>query len=162
MRLCLALVLALAASLTSPAFAQPAITVPPRIDPATRALPGNDIGTGSSLPLSDKAGNITSSDTTSLIAGHLPDPSVGDDASVRDLLLAARNALAAGRDGEAQEALERAETRSLDRSVPLFQTGTPSRNPMVERIHLVLQTLGDGDRLGAMQLLEQAMAAAKP
>lgn len=156
--------LALAASLASPALAQTSVTrppgwVPPGANPVTGARPGNDIGTGMSMPMSDQAGNITPQDTTSPIAGRLPDPQVGPDASLRDYLMAARNALAAGRTGEAQEALERAETRALDRSVPLFQTSTPSSNPQVERISQVLRTLGNGDRLAAMQLLEQAIAA---
>jgi len=157
----------LAASLAVPAVAQPTSAVPPGwvppgADPATGARPGNDIGTGMSLPMSDKAGNITPQDTTSLIAGRLPEPPVDDNAAIHDYLLAARNALAEGRSGEAQEALERAETRALDRSVPLFQTSTPSHDPVVDRIRLVLQALGNGDRLEAMRLLEQAIAAGEP
>jgi hypothetical protein len=153
-----------ATSLAAPAFAQPAAPVPPGwvppgANPATGARAGNDIGTGMSLPTSDQAGNITPQDTASPIAARLPDPPVDDNAAIHDYLLAARNALAAGRSGEAQEALERAETRALDRSVPLFQTSTPSRDPVVERITRVLQLIGDGDRLEAMRLLEQARAA---
>jgi len=136
--------------------------VPPGANPETGARPGNVIGTGMSLPMSDKAGNITPQDTTSLIAGRLPEPPVDDNAAIHDYLLAARNALAEGRSGEAQEALERAETRALDRSVPLFQTSTPSHDPVVDRIRLVLQALGNGDRLEAMRLLEQAIAAGEP
>lgn len=156
--------LAAAASLAVPALAQSAAPVPPGwvppgANPVTGARPGNDIGTGMSLPTSDQAGNITPQDTASPIAARLPDPQVGDDAAIRDYLLAARGALAAGRSGEAQEALERAETRALDRSVPLFQTSTPSSDPTVARIQQVLQTLGNGDRLEAMRLLEQTIAA---
>ena len=154
-----------AASLAAPAFAQQAAPVPPGwvplgANPATGARPGNEIGTGMSLPTSDQAGNITPQDTASPIAARLPDPPVDDNAAIHEYLLAARNALATGRSGEAQEALERAETRALDRSVPLFQTSTPSSDPMVGRITRVLQTLGNGDRLEAMRLLEQAIAAA--
>jgi hypothetical protein len=144
--------------LAGAAFAQR----PPGINPVTGARPGNEIGTGSSLPLSDKPGNITPSDTGSLIAGRLPEPSAGEDATILRYLLSARGALAAGRDGEAQEALERAETRALDRAVPLFQTGTPSGSPMVTRIHNVLLVLGGGDRMEAMRQLEQAIAVAGP
>ncbi len=62
-----AVVLGVAASA---AVAQPAApplsqAVPPGVDPETGARPGNDIGTGESLPLSDKAGNIAPGDTTS-------------------------------------------------------------------------------------------------
>jgi hypothetical protein len=113
-----------------------------------------------SLPVSDRAGNITARDTASPIAARLPDPSVDDNATIHDFLIAARNALVTGRTGEAQETLERAETRLLDRSVPLFQTSTPSQDPMAERIARVLHALGDGDRLEAVRLLEQAIGSA--
>ena len=61
--------------------------LPPGVDPETGARPGNEIGTGSSLPLSDKASNITPQDTTSTIAPNLPSPAVGPDASVRTIRL---------------------------------------------------------------------------
>jgi hypothetical protein len=159
----LAIPLLALASLVTPALAQqaqpfPPGWVPPGANPQTGARPGNEIGTGMSLPTSDQAGNITPQDTTSPIAARLPDPQAGDDAAIHDYLLNARNALAAGRSGEAQEALERAETRALDRSVPLFQTAAPIRDPVVEHIQRILHTLGDGDRLEAMRLLEQAIA----
>ncbi len=156
--------LAVAASFVTPALAEqvqprPPGWVPAGANPETGARPGNEIGTGMSLPTSDQAGNITPQDTTSSIAARLPDPRAGDDAAIHDYMLDARNAIAAGRSGEAQEALERAETRALDRSVPLFQTAAPIRDPVVERIQRILHTLGDGDRLEAMRLLEQAIAA---
>jgi hypothetical protein len=158
----LILLLALGASLATPAFAQPTAPVPPGrgspgVNPTTGARPGT--GTGMSPPMSGQAANITPQDTNAEIAAPLPEPPVGDNAAIHDYLLAARNALAEGRNGEAQEALEMAETRALDRSVPLFQTSTPSSDPMVERITQVLHTLGNGDRLEAMRLLEQAIAA---
>ena len=156
--------LAIAASVAVPAFAQPSSPIPPGwtppgADPATGARPGNHIGTGMSLPTSDQAGNITPQDTTSPIAARLPAPPLDDNAAIHDYLLTARNALAAGRSGEAQEALEMAETRALDRSVPLYQTSTPIHDPVVEQITQVLHALGNGDRLEAMRLLEQAIAA---
>ena len=160
-----AFAVALAFALAGPSLAQqPAATppraVPPGANPATGARPGNEIGTGMSLPTSTAAGNITAQDTATPIAARLPDPAVGDDASVRDYLMAARNALAAGRTGEAQEALERAESRALDRSVPLLQTGTRSSDPIVERIAAALRSLGSGDRMGAVEQADQAMTLA--
>ena len=160
----LALWLALAVCLATPALAQPPAAtvppgwVPPGADPVTGARPGNDIGTGMSLPTSDRAGNITSQDTTSPLAARLPEPEVPENASIHDYLVAARTALATGRTGEAQEALERAESRALDRSVPLFQTATPSRDPVVDDISQALRALGAGDRLTAEQWLDKALA----
>jgi len=124
--------------------------------PAQR--PGNEIGTGSSLPLSDKASNISPGDTTSVIAPNLPSPPIGENAPVREYLLAARSALLLGRTGEAQQALEMAETRALDRSVPLFQTNVVDKSPLVEEITQALQALSVGDRGHAVQIIEAALA----
>ena len=38
------------------------------------ARPGNDIGTGQSLPTSDRASNITPDDTRSALSPRLPSP----------------------------------------------------------------------------------------
>jgi hypothetical protein len=127
------------------------------VDPQTGARPGNEVGTGASWPLSDKASNIAPSDTTSSIAPNLPSPPIGENASVRDYLLAARSALFGGRSGEAQQALEMAATRSLDRSVPLFQTNIASSDPLVNDVREALQALSAGDRGRAVQVIEMAL-----
>lgn len=129
------LLLAFAANAALPAFAQApnAVSpdwVPPGANPETGARPGNIIGTGMSLPTSNKASNITAQDTTSPIAPRLPNPPVPEGGTSHAFLVAARAALVGDRTGEAQEALEWAETRALDRSVPLFQTSTPLEQPL--------------------------------
>lgn len=121
------------------------------------ARPGNDIGTGQSLPLSDNAGNILPSDTTHPYAARLPTPGIGENASPRDFVEAARNALAAGRTGEAQEAMERAETRLLIRSVRPSQANTPSQEPVIRQLAEARDALGRGDRAGAMAKLAAAL-----
>jgi hypothetical protein len=131
--------------------------VPPGANPQTGARPGNEIGTGQSLPRSNNAGNIGPQDTRSTIAPNLPSPDVGEDAPSRAYLRAARAALLQGRTGEAQQALEMAETRALDRSVPLFQTNVPSKSPLVDTIQKALNALGSGDRAGAVQFIDQAL-----
>jgi hypothetical protein len=135
----------------------PSQSLPPGVNPQTGARPGNDIGTGASLPYSEKAGNISPQDTTSTIAPNLPTPSIGENATVHDYLMAARTALLIGKTGEAQQSLEMAETRALDRSVPLFQTGVPSKNPLVDEINQALQALAGGDRGRAVQIIETAL-----
>jgi len=92
-----------------------------------------------------------------MIAPNLPSPDVGEDAPSRAYLRAARAALLQGRTGEAQQALEMAETRALDRSVPLFQTNVPSKSPLVDTIQKALNALGSGDRAGAVQFIDQAL-----
>ncbi len=127
-------------------------------DPATGARPGNVIGTGQSLPLSSVASNITPSDTQSLIAPRLPAPPVGDNAPPREFLMVARQALAANQTGVAQEALERAESRALTRSVVPSTAGMPSSQPLVQIISNALRALAAHDTGTAMTLIDQAAA----
>jgi len=145
-----AAVLGLAAA---PAFAQ-------GMDPVTGARPGNIPGTNNSLPLGNTASNIGPSDTASPIAPHLPTPSVGDDGSPRQYLMAARQALSAHRTGEAQQALEMAETRALDRSTAPAAASMPDQNPMVRQISLALDALSRRDWAGADRIIDRAMQMA--
>ncbi len=133
----------------SPAMAQQ--------DPATGARPGNDIGTGQSLPLSNNASNISSGDTHSSIAPRLPSPPVSDQSSPRDFLMAAKSALQANKTGEAQEALERAETRALAGNVLATQVNDPSQQPMVQMITTARQSLAAGDKAGALATIDSAL-----
>jgi hypothetical protein len=113
------------------------------------------------VPISDKASNITQDDTHSLIAPSLPPPPpVGDDASPLDYLKVAQAALAHHHTGEAQEALERAEARALDRAVPLFQTDKPIDDPLVAKIRQARLALGHNDISRATQLIASASDAA--
>lgn len=132
--------------------------VPPGANPATGARPGNEIGTGMSLPLSNRSSNINPGDTRSPIAPRLPTPVAGDDASIRAYLANARDALAAGRTGEAQEALERAETRMLDRSVAPEDVRNPIRGPEVADVTAARRALASGDVPGAIQVINAALA----
>jgi hypothetical protein len=134
--------------------------VPPGVNPETGARPGNDIGTGMSMPRGNRASNIDQSNTRSLIAPNLPSPPVGENANAVDYLHAAQSALAAGRTGEAQQSLEMAQTRLLDRSVPLQQTTNPSDNPAVTQISQALKALAGGDRAQAMELIQSAIPTA--
>jgi hypothetical protein len=144
----------------TPALAQPLTPqgVPPGTSPTTGARPGNDVGTGMSMPMGNRASNIDRRDTNQVIAPNLPSPGVGDSASIIAYLRAAQGALAGGRTGEAQQSLEMAQTRMLDRSVPLGQTNTPSDNPAVQQVSQALRALAGGDRAACMSMIEAAMA----
>jgi hypothetical protein len=131
---------------------------PSLMDPATGARPGHDPGVGISLPMSDKASNTGPGDTRSTIAPTLPDSAAGDSAASREHLRAARSSLVAGRTGQAQQSLEMAETRLLDRSVPQGQTDIPSASPLVAQIRDARKALGDGDRAQAMLLIDRALS----
>jgi hypothetical protein len=142
-------------STVSAALAQ---TRPPTVPSPTGARPGNEIGTGSSLPMSNNASNINRSDTRSDIAPNLPSPPIGQNASVHDYLVAARTSLAAGRTGEAQQSMEMAETRALDRSVPRSPTIAPVQDPVVSGINDALQALAAGDRARTLSILDGLIA----
>ncbi len=125
--------------------------------PAPYVRPGNEIGTGQSLPLSDKASNITPDDTRSSIAPRLPAPPVNENAGPMAFLRAARDSLVAGRTGEAQEALERAESRMLDRAVRPSAAQAPARSPLIEQIAEARGAIALGDRQHAIQLIDAAL-----
>jgi hypothetical protein len=137
-----------------PALAQ----MPAGADPATGARPGHAIGVGDSLPLSNKASNIVPADTQSTIAPTLPAPAVATNSTPREYLTAARAALVAGRTGQAQQSLEMAETRALDRSVPQGQTDSPSNARLVTQIGDARRALGSGDNAHAIQFVDLALA----
>jgi len=90
----------------------------------------------------------------------LPSVNLPEGAKPSDALRAAQGALAAGRIGEAEQALEMAETRMLDRSVELGATNNPSDNPTVGQISQARQALAAHDRAGCMQLIQTALASA--
>jgi hypothetical protein len=108
-------------------------------------------------PTSNGASNINPQDTRSTIAPALPAPNVADNDRPSHFLRAARGALAAGRSGEAQEALEMAQTRLLDRPVAMGHTNVPSRDPAVEAISQALQALAAGDRADCIRLIQAAI-----
>jgi hypothetical protein len=155
----------LAGLLAMPALAQTNVPVtpqgvPPGANPVTGARPGNDVGTGMSMPMGSNASNIDAGSTRSTIAPNLPSPRLGPGSSAVDYLRAAQAALRAGRTGETQQALEMAQTRLLDRSVPMGQTNTPSDNPAVSQVSQALRALAAHDRAQTMQLIEAAIPAA--
>lgn len=148
--------LTLAAGLFAGAFAAPS-RADPVDDLALGARPGNLIGSGSSLPTSDHASNITEANTRSTIAPRLPSPQAATD-TPHALLSAAYRALETGRTGEAQEALERAETRLLSRSVAYGRVGDPSANPAVSHLAAARQALAANDSVKARRLVLTALS----
>jgi hypothetical protein len=121
---------------------------------AIASLPALAQGT----PQSGQSSNNGPTDTHSTIAPQLPTPAVGPDASARQFLLDARQALAAGRTGEAQEALERAETRLLDRAVAPSRAEDPNRSPLVTQITAARQALGNKDMVRTLQIVDAALS----
>ena len=146
-------------ALLSMAALQAVAQAPSSPEPTTGARPGHEPGVGVSLPLSSKASNIGPADMQSTIAPTLPASSVGESATTREYLQAARASLVAGHTGQAQQSLEMAETRALDRSVAQGQTYATSNSQMVARIQEARHALGSGDSAHAIQLIDRALSS---
>lgn len=121
--------------------------------------PGHEPGVGESFPASDKASNITAGNTRSTIAPRLPTPAGGEDASPAMFLADAQRALNARQSGRAQEALERAETAMLHRSVAPDQANTPDQGSGVAQVRMARDALAKGDMAGAKKAVSAAMTA---
>lgn len=115
--------------------------------------PGHQPGVGDSEPMSARSSNIAGSDTRSQIAPRLPTPRVGEDAGAEGYVRDAQRALRQNRTGEAQEALERAETRVLEQ-----HQGDQGRIPMMDTLEQARQALGRHDVAGARRILDQSVA----
>jgi hypothetical protein len=75
------------------------------------------------------------------------------------LLEAARQALQTGRIGQAQEALERAETRLWSVAVAPVQASSPDSEHAVLAIRAAQSALAAHDRQGAIRAIDDALAA---
>ena len=117
---------------------------------------------GGQEPMSQYASNIDRATVHSVIAPKLPAPPVGANADAQDLLQAALQALAAKRTGMAQEALERAETRLLTRSVPPDQADVPDDGTAVHLISSARLAIAHGDLASADSAIQQAIGALPP
>jgi hypothetical protein len=96
----------------------------------------------------------------STVLAPLPSPNPTEGERPSDYLRAARDALAAGRVNEAVSALEMAQTRMLDRSVPLGQTDNPSDNPTIVQITQARRALAAHDQATCQQLIQAAITSA--
>jgi hypothetical protein len=92
------------------------------------------------------------------IARSLPAPPASED--IQTLLIYARQSLQAGRTEEAQEALERAETRALDRSVPAGTEREVATGPVVRAAGQARRALAAGNVAGAISIITAALPSA--
>lgn len=107
--------------------------------------------------LATASGSVPAPGPAAVIVPSLPAPPVAEDAPPGLFLQAAAQALAAGRTGEAVEALERAESRALDRAVRPSLANVPDRKPLVQQIAAARAALASGDRGRAMELIQAAI-----
>ena len=150
--LSLAAVPAFAAQAAGSAAAAPMSAVP-------SAAPG---ATGLHEPTSSQASNIVTADTRSDIAPALPMPGIGLNAAPARYLHTAQRDLAQHRTGAAQQALEMAETRLLDRSVVQTSVDRPDANPVIAHVRHALDSLGQGRLDMAQRQVDAAIGALGP
>jgi hypothetical protein len=152
---------ALAMVLAAPAFAQTNYPASPPPNAQVVAGPGKVVTGPPSLPsvepLSLHATNLGPGDTRNIISPALPSSGLGDNAGPSAYLHAAQSALAANQTGQAQEALENAETALLSRSVPQGMANQPDQSPAVHNVSAALQALGANDTAQAMALIQQTI-----
>lgn len=145
-------------SLAAPAFALNTTTNQP---PGTMPAPASSQPAGEGTAMHHwrhaSASNIVPTDTHSRFAHKLPATGLGPNAAPTDYLQVAQDALRHRRGGAAQEALERAETRLLDRSVPMGQGGVPDQAPAIQAITQALDALGRHDWVAAQEHVGAAL-----
>jgi hypothetical protein len=91
------------------------------------------------------------------------DGAVADDVDARnvhDWLMQAKSAIGRGNLGQANEFLERAETRMLSRSTEPARAGEPAAGPRLSSISGAREALRKRDRNEAMRQIEMALRGA--
>jgi len=131
---------ALAMSAAAPASAQPVDLLTPTIEPTVPA-------------------NTTPPDIRPATRLPLPGPPAHSNEPPREFLEAARHALEAGQIGNAQEALERAETTLLNGSGPPVTASSPDTQHAILAVGAARRELAAHDRQGAMRAIDNALAA---
>ena len=150
----------------APVLAQTAVPtnaqgVPPGTNPVTGARPGNDVGTGMSMPMGTRASNIDA-------GRHALDDRAEPAEPVRWGRMPAPPITCAPRRRRSRRAapVRRSSHSKWRRRVcsivrcRLGQTNNPSDNPAVTQISQALQALAARDRAQAMQLIQSAIPAA--
>jgi len=147
------------APVTSAPLAAPGMSPPP--GPLTRpAASGNApapaaaMPPGPAVPLSVAPGAPAAAPSGT---ARLPDAGVSEDAKPSAFVETARAAITAGRTGEAMEAIERAESRILSRSVRPSLANDPSTQVLVKQLADARAALGAGDRAAALAGLAAAL-----
>ncbi len=146
------------------ALATPLLLHPPaaRAEPPPVAnapyLPGFDAAIGAPTAPPAIPAAPTQAPAPAAPAAAVPPPApLTESASASDYMQAAAQAVAQQQAAPALEALGRAETRLISRSVPLFQTHAQSEDPAVSQIEAARAAVSAGDFASAAAMIARAM-----
>jgi hypothetical protein len=93
------------------------------------------------------------------ITPSLPVRYIDPDAGPTPFLITAREAVATGRFGDAEEAIERTETRLLDRRALASTESQPDIDHLIQDLATARQNLAARDRSGAARVIDNALLA---
>ena len=113
--------------------------------------------TATTGPMSPTATNTTAQSTKNVVSPRLPASGI-DDGSPDAYLGRAKAALDSHRTGAAQQALEEAETRLLDRSTDPASAGSPDPSPRIAHIEAARKALSPLNRTTAEAEIAAAMS----
>jgi len=100
------------------------------------------------------ASNVSAATAQSDVAPELPLAGLPPGATPRDYLVAAQQAVRAGSTGRAQAALERAETRMLNKASLARDPAHPASHPGIAEVEHALDQLGNGDTEGVLRTID--------
>lgn len=103
------------------------------------------------------ANTMSAATARSGIAPELPLPELSYDATPRDYLVAAQQAVRNGMTSRAQAALERAETRMLNQASLTRDLARLASHPGITQIERALDQLGNGDTEGVLGTIERLL-----
>ncbi len=135
------------APLTAPGMSPPSGPLTRPSSPVGAPTSAAALPPGPAVPLSVAPGAPAAAPAGSV---RLPDAGVSEDAKPSAFVETARAAISAGHTGAAMEAIERAESRILSRSVRPSLANDPSSQVMVKQLADARAALAAGDRASAL------------
>lgn len=150
----------LAATLAMPAMAQTTTTDEPTMGGQTQATPGGDAMSGQSMP-SDTVGGEAAQGTRHRSMQTRAAAALPADGTPEEYLTHAQRAVQQRQGTTARDALERAETRLLDRSATPAAAGQPQSSPALRSIQQAREAVARRDWQTASQAVNEAMSGAR-
>lgn len=126
--------------------------------PATQASPPVQEPQAAKMPAPANAAPASATSVSVSPAEHRSSAKMRSPHTARDFLRLAREQLEAGRTAEAEDALEKAETRALNNNAAFHGGLDPTDSPLVDRIAAARRALRAGNTARALRLAGEAPA----